>query len=62
MTTKPLETKIENIRCKLLQTAKEHGLSSNETIQLSTELDYLLNLYSEEKNDTPTNFHEKEFI
>lgn len=41
-----LEYKIEMIRRELLKTAEERGLSSNETVNLSVELDHLLNVYS----------------
>lgn len=41
-----LEYKIEHIRKELLKTAEERGMSSNETVNLSVELDHLLNLYS----------------
>ncbi|WP_025783581.1 aspartyl-phosphate phosphatase Spo0E family protein [Sporosarcina sp. D27] len=41
-----LEYKIEFIRRELLKTAEEKGLSSNETVKLSVELDHLLNVYS----------------
>ena len=41
-----LECKIELIRRELLKTAEERGLSSKETVNLSVELDHLLNDYS----------------
>ncbi|MGG0645192.1 aspartyl-phosphate phosphatase Spo0E family protein [Sporosarcina gallistercoris] len=41
-----LEYKIEHIRKELLKTAEERGMSSNETVKLSVELDHLLNIYA----------------
>lgn len=41
-----LEYKIELVRKELLKTAEERGLSSNETVKLSVELDHLMNTYS----------------
>ena len=51
-----LEYKIEFIRRELLKTAEEKGLSSNETVKLSVELDHLLNDYSyDEKSSVAKN-------
>lgn len=51
-----LEYKIEFIRRELLKTAEEKGLSSNETVKLSVELDHLLNDYSyDEKSSDAKN-------
>lgn len=47
-----LEYKIEYIRRELLKTAEEKGLSSNETVKLSVELDHLLNDYSYDEKST----------
>ena len=47
-----LEHKIELIRQELLKTAEERGMSSNETVKLSVELDDLLNLNSYDQNSS----------
>ncbi|MDW0109394.1 aspartyl-phosphate phosphatase Spo0E family protein [Sporosarcina aquimarina] len=48
-----IEKRIEFIRKELLKTANEKGLSSDDTIRLSVELDHLLNVhyYNESKSN-----------
>ena len=38
--------KIENLRCNMIEVANEKGFSSNESIEISRELDNLLNQYA----------------
>jgi hypothetical protein len=46
---------IENYRNKMLKLADEYGLSSQQTIECSQQLDELLNLLLVGEQDNPTN-------
>ncbi|UOQ43236.1 aspartyl-phosphate phosphatase Spo0E family protein [Halobacillus salinarum] len=46
---KSLTFKIEQLRKKMTETAIQQGFSSPESIQISQELDHLLNLYQNQK-------------
>ena len=51
MRKQQLEKTIEQMRRKLLQTAEKSGLSADVTIDLSKELDTLLNTYTCDENN-----------
>ncbi|GEL76055.1 aspartyl-phosphate phosphatase Spo0E family protein [Tenuibacillus multivorans] len=40
-----LQKEIEQLRIKMVKTANKHGYTSQESIRISQELDYLLNVY-----------------
>ena len=50
-------TRIEKVRWKMIQSGVRFGLSSPATIQLSKELDALINIH--QRNDTKKTTHNK---
>lgn len=49
--TQQLTERIEQLRKRMINVATVKGFTSNESLHLSRELDYLLNKYESEKKD-----------